>query len=175
VRRRTGAESFACLSIPARDRSWRMNIDFSSIVDVNTHWPICCISIIFSSTRLLFLILLGSQSPVIMALPRVCVLGRSFLSRGSTTRIASYAYHSSRVATATPQREFTSKSWSRQEVVQDQSTSSLSSAPLKDIPEAQRRKNARSVFVTKVPKQATKDQVGAFFKAKGLEPYVFLP
>jgi len=108
-----------------------------------------------------------------MALPRVCMLSRSLLSRGSTTRVASSAFRSSKVAIAIPQRQFASVSRLRQETVQDQSARSQSSVPLNDIPEAQRSKNARSVLMTKVPKQSTIAQVRALFAENNLELYVF--
>ncbi|KAF2690631.1 hypothetical protein K458DRAFT_382194 [Lentithecium fluviatile CBS 122367] len=104
-----------------------------------------------------------------MALPRAGLLSRSFLSRGSPARVASSVFRSTKVAVTTPQRQFTSRSWLLQEVVQDQAGSSQSVVPPEEVPETQRRKNARSVAMMKVPKRGGRAMVGSLFKENGLE------
>jgi hypothetical protein len=109
------------------------------------------------------------QFTITMASLRVCTLGRSFLSRGSPTRIASAAFRSTKVGIVTTQRQFTSNLWLRQEAAQEHSTIGQPMVPAKDIPEAQRNKNARSVAVLALPKEWTRADLETLFQQNGLQ------
>jgi hypothetical protein len=107
-----------------------------------------------------------------MAFPRVCSLGRGLVFRGSATRVANSVFAPGRITV--PHRSFVSVSRQLQEAVQSATRSSANSTPTSQasIPEEQRRKNARSVKVLKVPRRASRSKMEAVFTGAGFDVYV---
>jgi hypothetical protein len=107
-----------------------------------------------------------------MAFPRVCSLGRGLVFRGPAIRVANSVLLPGRIAI--PHRSFVSASRQLQEAVQSTTSSSVNSVPTSQasIPEEQRRKNARSVKVLKVPRRAPRSKVEAVFTDAGFDVYV---
>ncbi|KAK7190893.1 hypothetical protein DPSP01_007846 [Paraphaeosphaeria sporulosa] len=105
-----------------------------------------------------------------MALPRICSLGRGLVFRGPMSRLATSVFLSGRITV--PHRSFISASRHLQEAVQSTTSSSANAPALASqapIPEEQRRKNARSVKVFKIPRRATRSRVEAFFTDAGFQ------
>lgn len=108
-----------------------------------------------------------------MALSRACSIGRFLVSRGVTTRAASPAFSSGRIANL--YRPFASTSRSFQETTQDDVSGSSSSpvvAPQASTSEQLQQKNARSVRLVMKPRKYTSGAIEGMFKNAGLDMYV---
>lgn len=129
-----------------------------------------------------------SAQPILLVLPidiqylssmlpaRVCSLGRGLVFRGPTTRVATSVFLSGRITV--PHRSFVSASRHLQEAFQSSANSSANStapASQASIPEEQRRKNARSVKVFRVPRRVERSKIEAIFTDAGFQVSVLVP
>lgn len=112
------------------------------------------------------------QYPLSMALSRVCSLGRGLALRGPTIRAVTSPAVLPSVCITLPRRSFVSIYRHLREDVQSIANSSANSnVPLSQasVLEEQRRKNARSVKLFKVPRRVSRSKVEAFFTDAGFQ------